>query len=285
MKTIYLSFDLEDWFHRLDHPIGRQMEKWDQLESNIYDNISLLLDLLSHYQLKASFFCLGWMADRYPSVIRRIQSQGHLIGTHGYAHLSPQNCSTQAFRKDLRLSINVLEDICGETVNAYRAPGFHLRLNQSHLFEILIEEGIRIDASIAQSQHLHQTSNLDRPFTIYTPSGTIMEYPLPCNKLGLNYSGGTYFKTYPLALIHYWSRNKAYQMFYFHPRECNSSPINRFSVYSKAYWKQQIGSNSCQQKLIALFYLLSIGQFSRGASLQLPRCNEYDKSINTYPGL
>jgi len=127
LKTMkILTFDVEDWFHILEHESLRGEEVWNSLTSRLDVGVDRILELING--LKATFFCLGWAARKHPDAIKRIAACGHEIACHSDRHILVNRCSPDEFRKDTLCSIKSLEDICGKPIKAYRAPGFSISL-------------------------------------------------------------------------------------------------------------------------------------------------------------
>lgn len=222
----YLTFDLEDWFHILDNSKTAYPDQWIGFPSRIEITLEPLLELCDRYDIKATFFCLGWVAEKYPHLIKRIYEKGHHIGTHGYGHQLVYNQTPKEFREDLRKSIDILESIVDISVKVYRAPGFSITSKNLWAFDILYEEGIRCDSSVFPALRSHggmPRLKVNVPFKLVTLKGfELHEYPLSIvSFLGFHipYSGGGYFRLLPRPLLTRLFRCSEYQMTYFHPRD------------------------------------------------------------------
>ena len=224
-KLFILTFDLEEWFHILDIDDLESHEKWDRFEVRIFNNTYRILELLDRHGLKATFFILSWAAKKYPELVRAISEQGHQIGTHSLHHILIYKMSPKVFHQDLRESIALLEDITGEKVKAYRAPGFSMTRETFWAFDILAEEGIEIDSSIFPASRGHggiKDFVYDHPFRIDAGGHLIKEFPLNIAKfakLRIPFSGGGYFRILPFPAIQFFSRISDYLITYFHPRD------------------------------------------------------------------
>lgn len=151
-----LSIDLEDYFMVSAFEGVVKREDWDRYESRIERNTHRLLDILNgsiRNPVRATFFCLGWIAERYPGLIKRIKEDGHEIACHGYAHKLIYHQSRDAFREDIKKAKSILENIIGEGVIGYRAPTFSITPKSQWAFEVLIEEGFKYDSSIFPIRH------------------------------------------------------------------------------------------------------------------------------------
>lgn len=220
-----LTFDIEDWFHILDNASTRDICEWANYSSRFEPVVDRLLTIVEDRKLKATFFCLGWMAEQHPHVIRRIYSLGHEIGTHSYAHQLAYEQTPQQFTQDLKRSLGILEDVTGEKVRAYRAPGFSLTSSNRWVFEILVEHGIEVDSSVFPAERAHggfAEFGSGGPVLVDTCSGQLKEFPINVFDLfGLKmvFSGGGYFRLLPYHFIRQLSSRTDYLMTYFHPRD------------------------------------------------------------------
>jgi polysaccharide deacetylase family protein (PEP-CTERM system associated) len=240
-----LTFDIEEWFHILDVAAINDTGKWNSFESRISKNIERLLNKLDERQMKATFFCLGWIAKYYPEIIKEISAKGHEIGTHSHMHQLIYQQSPGDFKEDLKTSIGYLEDITGKKVNAYRSPGFSLNRNCLWALDSLIECGIEIDCSIFPAHRAHGgIYDIDNatPFLINHNGAIIKEFPMSVWGKGIfkmGFIGGGYFRLIPYAILNRVIREKPYLMTYFHPRDFDTdqpvlkelSHFKRFKSY------------------------------------------------------
>lgn len=223
-----LTIDLEDWYHLLDHPLTKSPEQWVTFESRVEKNVHWLLELLDKYNIQATWFCLGWVAARYPSLIREVAKR-HEIACHTYLHQLVYEQDRQQFIADAKQAKSVLEDITGCSINTFRAAGFSVTPKSPWYFEALSEVGFRIDSSVfpARRQHGgHPSFGIDKPCRIQTNYGELLEFPLPVKLVAgrsLVYSGGGYFRLLPYQLIRRWIGQSDYSLTYFHPRDFDPS--------------------------------------------------------------
>lgn len=239
-----LTFDIEEWFHLLDYDDTRTEDKWSNYEVRIHKNVDRILDILEESGAKASFFIIGWIAKKYPEIVKKISEKYH-VGTHTMNHQLVWQQSKSEFEKDVEFGIKILEDIAGKPVNAFRAPGFSIRNSEAWAFDVLQKYGIKYDCSVFPSKHAHggmPVDGVDRPFIVKTENGEIKEFPVSVkNVLGkrLIFSGGGYFRLCPYFLVRKWARQSAYNMSYIHPRDLDAgqpvlkglSPVRRFKSY------------------------------------------------------
>ena len=150
-----LTFDLEDWYHLLDHSSTKGEDQWNRFPSRFLPNVDRILNLLDKHSIKATFFCLGWIARKYPAILKNIASLGHEIGCHSDMHQLVFEQSRSEFGKDLDVALKSLEDTIGKKVTSFRAPGFSITENTPWAFECLINAGIEIDSSIFPADRAH----------------------------------------------------------------------------------------------------------------------------------
>ena len=200
----FITFDIEDWFHILDHPETANPSSWDKFESRIDHGVGLILDLMDKHDLKGTFFCLGWIAEKHPHIIKRIDAAGHHIGTHSYYHQLAYEQTEEEYRKDLSDSIRILSDLTGKTIDAYRAPGFSIKESNLWAFDVMAEEGIKYDSSVFPANRAHgglPQFTTDQPCKVITKKGyEIIELPMnTASLLGQKFvfSGGGYFRLLP----------------------------------------------------------------------------------------
>jgi polysaccharide deacetylase family protein (PEP-CTERM system associated) len=240
-----LSFDIEEWFHILDNPETRTTESWRQYESRLQQGVDSILELLDESGQPATFFCLGWVAENHPNVIRSIADAGYEIASHSYAHQLAYEQSQEEFRQDLQRSLAVLQDITGKPVDTYRAPGFSITGANLWAFDELIEAGIKVDCSLFPASRAHGglPSFGDAVPTVGNRGGQdIRLFPINTRSIlgkKIIYSGGGYFRLMPSALLRSWFGSDDYVMTYFHPRDFDPGqpmvpglgPVRRFKSY------------------------------------------------------
>jgi polysaccharide deacetylase family protein (PEP-CTERM system associated) len=224
-----MSVDVEDYFHVsvFDGIVPRA--QWAQMESRVCANTTRLLDLFAEFDVRSTFFVLGWVAERYPHLVKTIADGGHEIASHGYAHRLIYDQTPAKFREDVRKAKQLLEDASGCAVLGYRAPSYSITPRSLWALDILIEEGYRYDSSIFPIRHDRYGIPVSprEPFPIERDSGTLMEVPgstVRVGQLNLPIAGGGYFRLLPYQ----WTRwgiarlNAVEQqaaVFYIHPWE------------------------------------------------------------------
>jgi polysaccharide deacetylase family protein (PEP-CTERM system associated) len=243
------TVDVEDYFQVSAFEKHIHRGQWDRWESRVVANTHRILQLLDRHAVKATFFVLGWIGERYPQLVRDIHARGHEIGSHGYWHRLIYEQTPDEFRADLRRSRDVLQDAIGQPVTAHRAASFSITKKSLWALEILVEEGFLVDSSVFPIHHDRYGIPGAEPrlHRITTAAGPLWEFPPSVAKLaGLNVpvSGGGYFRLYPLAWTLYCLQriNRAERqphIFYVHPWELDphqprigeASPKSRFRHY------------------------------------------------------
>ena len=227
-----LTIDVEDWFQVANLRNVINYEDWDSCESRILPNVSRLLLLLSRMNVKATFFILGWIAEKKPEIVELIHKCGHEIATHGYSHKSIYELSQEDFKQDLGASIEIIEKITGQKVEGYRAPNYSINPDTTWAWEVLAEFGIKYDSSIYPVKHNRYgfVSAPRFPFIINLKEhGKLIEFPLSTVRFLRNnipVAGGAYLRLYPYwfirAAIKKLNANKKPAIIYIHPWELDA---------------------------------------------------------------
>ncbi|MFW5982885.1 MAG: polysaccharide deacetylase family protein [bacterium] len=251
-----LTFDIEEWFHILDNESTKTAKKWKNFEVRIHKNMERIFDILEKTNTKATFFCLGWIAETYPEVVKEIIKRGYEIGSHTRMHQLVYEQKPKEFERDLDYSIKTLEDISGKKIRYFRAPGFSINEESKFAFETLFEYGIEVDASIFPAKRAHggfPSYSKAEPSLIKYNGITLKEFPINYASFfgkSIIYSGGGYFRLLPYALIKRWSRKSDYLMSYLHPRDFDpGQPMIKDLPLSRKF-KSYVGLRSAEKKLI-----------------------------------
>lgn len=215
-----LSFDIEEWFIEKTYKGGLQ---W---KYEAYDNMLLrILDLLDEYSTKATFFCLGSLAQDFSYVIKQISERGHEIGSHSLRHEWINKMTPEEFRTDTIVGNDKIEQITGVKIKSYRAPAFSIGESNKWAFEILSELGIENDCSIfagiREIGGFPQMDGLNNPCKLEIGGSQINEFPITLGKIPfinkkIAYSGGGYFRLLPLSFVKQQINKSDYVMCYFH---------------------------------------------------------------------
>ena len=250
-----LTFDIEDWFHFLEHNSTRTETQWKDYESRVRQNTLNILQFLEKHQQKATFFVIGWIAKKNPGLVKEISGAGHEIGLHSYGHQLIWQQTPEEFRQDLLRNIGILEDQLGYKIDKYRAPGFSVKLKNLWAFDVMAEVGITTDASIFPAARAHggmPSFLYNSPCIIQHNGVSIKEFPMNYTRIaGVRtiFSGGGYFRFWPYSMIKHHTEKSGYVMSYFHPRDFDTKqpllsdlgPYRRFRAY--------YGIHSSQHKL------------------------------------
>ena len=224
-----LTIDVEDYFHVAALAKSIKPEDWDAISPRVSTNIHQLLDLFDEKDVKATHFVLGWVAERFPELIREIDNRGHEIASHGYSHQLVYTQSPCLFEKETRDSKDLLEDIIGKPVQGYRAASYSITRKSLWALDILADLGFKYDSSIFPIAHDRYgiTGSPAFPHLLQTPNkSTLVEYPLSTFRImgqSIPVAGGGYFRLYPYWLSRFFYRKINQQsapfVFYLHPWE------------------------------------------------------------------
>ncbi|GAB3327987.1 DUF3473 domain-containing protein [Marivirga atlantica] len=250
-----LTFDIEEWFHILDNESTRTESDWSKYPSRIYENMNKLFQLLEENNVKATFFCLGWIAKKYPKIIQQIVERGYHIGSHSNLHPLVYEMTPEKFEEDLRISLDKLEQAAGRKVDSYRAPGFSITKDALWSFEILHKYGIKYDASIFPAERSHggiPVLKTPEPFILRYNNIELKEFPINYYaSLGqkLIFSGGGYFRILPYPVIKKFFTKGNYNMTYFHPRDFDPNQPIIPGLNGVRKFKSYVGLKGAYKKL------------------------------------
>lgn len=251
-----LSVDVEDYFHVEAFAGVVSRESWDEYPCRVVENCRRLLDILDRYQAKATFFVLGWVADRFPAIVFEIRNRGHELACHSFWHRKVNSLSPAQFRADTREACDVIEQAASVRVSGYRAPTWSITTGSLWAFDILAEEGFEYDSSIYPIHHdLYGIPGAQRhAYTHVCKNGeSLLEFPPATARVGgVNFpaAGGGYLRIFPLAYTHWVFRQfeKARQplVLYLHPWEIDpeqpriQGPLkSRFRHYTNLHRTQE----------------------------------------------
>ena len=249
-----LTIDLEDWFHILNHAETALPEQWEKFEPRLEKNVNRLLDILEENQQKASWFCLGWIADKYPELVKRI-SASHHIACHSYSHTLVYTQSPAAFKEDTLRAKDKLESISGKSIDSYRASGFSVTPQSPWFFDLLLECGFSYDSSVFPTTRSHggyPGFGSSIPCIVALAGGRIKEFPMNTSRFfgrDFVFSGGGYFRALPYSVISSCFRKSDYVMTYFHPRDFDPTQPRIASLPLKRKIMSYIGLKSSENKL------------------------------------
>ena len=221
-----LTVDLEDWYHVCGAGKLDDSARWSQYESRVVRNTERILSLLRRHRVRATFFVLGYIAEREPSLVRAVAAEGHEIATHGHFHRRVFDMSPEEFREDLERSLGAIAAASGNTVVGYRAPEWSLRPHTMWALSILRKSGILYDSSMVPLTRMGDASFPRKPCTIRTEEGDLREFPLTtvrCFGENLPFTGGLPLRVTPyfyiLSRIRRMNRKGEPALVYIHPWE------------------------------------------------------------------
>jgi polysaccharide deacetylase family protein (PEP-CTERM system associated) len=264
-----LTIDVEDYYHVAVFESVIRFADWERYESRVEQNLQHLLNLLDAYQTKATFFVLGWVAERHPYLVRAIQECGHEVASHGYAHQLLYTQTPSQFREETRRSKRILEDAIGRPIIGYRAASYSITKESLWALEILREEGFEYDSSIFPIHHdrygIPGSSRFCHIVNGHHGAGLIEFPPSTLRLAGTNIpiAGGGYFRIYPYNLTRWGIRYlnlKEHQpaVVYLHPWEIDpDQPRIRASMFSR--FRQYFNLDKTEKRLVRLLQDFTFG--------------------------
>ena len=251
-----LTIDVEDYFQVSAFAPYIQRADWDARECRVERNVGRILDMLAAQKTQATFFTLGWIAQRYPHLVRRIADEGHEVASHGYGHERVSDLTPEAFAHDIRTAKHLLEDIAGVAVTGYRAPSFSIGQGNLWALDVLQQEGYRYSSSIYPIQHDHygmpdapRFAHRIRPDLIEVPPTTLRMF-----NRNLPSSGGGYFRLFPYALSRWMLRqvnqnDQQPAIFYFHPWEIDAAQPRVAGIDARTRFRHYVNIPRMEQRL------------------------------------
>ena len=257
--TNALTIDVEDYFQVSAMAPYIRRDQWDSIECRIEGNVDRLLALLDQHATRATFFTLGWVAERYPQLVRRIVAQGHELASHGHGHQRASDLNRADFLADIVRAKRVLEDVGGVAVRGYRAPSFSIGEGNLWAFDCLRETGHVYSSSIYPIRHDHYGMP-DAPRFAHPVGAGLIEIPVTTLRLGgrnLPSSGGGYFRLLPYALSRWMIRrvnavDKMPAIFYCHPWEFDVGQPRVAGIDAKTRFRHYVNIGRMEQRLAAL---------------------------------
>ena len=267
--------DVEEWFHILELRAGPDLKQWETLESRIEKNFYFLLNTIEKYRAKATFFFLGWIAEKYPRLVTEAHTKGHEIASHGYSHQLIFTQTKEQFRNDIRKSKDILETIINEPVNGYRAPGFSVTNDTLWALEELVAAGYTYDSSIFPTSRAHggiRGAKMD-PYILHLKPGKIIEFPMSVAQyLGkrICFFGGGYMRLFPYFLIKkmgkHVNRGGRPIIIYLHPREIDPHHP-RIKMNAFRYFKSYVNLSTTAAKFSRILEDHELTSFRQWISL------------------
>ncbi len=260
LKSIF-SVDVEDWFHILDLPSAPPMSEWGSLPSRVERNFRRLIEIFSEKDVQVTCFFLGWVAERYPHLVREAVQHGHEIASHGYAHRLVYEGTAEDFHDDIAKAKDILEQTASRAVKGYRSPGFSCTEDVPWFFDMLAEAGHVYDSSVFPAPRGHGGMRIDQlgPHVMTTGSGPLIEFPItvvPLLGRRLCFFGGGYLRLFPYRLINRMARrvlaeNRAV-VFYVHPREIDPAHP-RLPMSARRRFKSYVNLRTTEFKIRRIF--------------------------------
>lgn len=253
--ALAMTIDVEDWFQveNLKDVISRS--SWDSCESRVVNNTNRMLDLLSASEVSATFFVLGWIAERHPNLIQRIFNAGHEVAAHGYGHELIYNITPEQFRQDVQRCKDILEDLTGEAVLGYRAPSFSIT---DWAVDILVDLGFSYDSSafpVNRHDRYGQLEDISLSACIKQIRPGFVEICIPCmpGKFGgLPWGGGGYFRLIPYPIFR-WGikqilRERPAYVFYIHPWEIDPRQPRLIGLKKSHSFRHYLNLDRCEYR-------------------------------------
>jgi polysaccharide deacetylase family protein (PEP-CTERM system associated) len=254
------TIDVEDWFHIMEVTGTPELASWDALPTRIEANFRILLELLDQCHVKATCFVLGWVATRFPQLLREAAELGHDIASHGYSHQIVHGLSPKQFREDIRSAKAAIEDATGRSAKGYRAPGFSITTDTPWAFDEIIQAGYIYDSSVFPATHGHggMPGAPRHPYFVRSDAGRLIEFPVSICDTPFGpqcFSGGGYLRLIPLwlvmAMAHKVRNDGRGVVWYIHPREIDPEHP-RLQMSLKRRFRSYVNLRSTVGKLRAI---------------------------------
>lgn len=262
-----LTIDVEDYFQVSAFAPYIQRDQWDTRDCRVERNVERILGMLDVHATKATFFTLGWIAERYPHLVRRIVDSGHELASHGYGHERVSDLSEAAFSEDIESAKKLLEDLSGHEVKGYRAPSFSIGQGNLWAFDCLERAGYRYSSSIYPIRHDHYGMP-DAPRFAHQVRAGLLEVPVSTARFfDRNWpaSGGGYFRLMPYAMSR-WLLQRVNQVdrqpviFYFHPWEIDAGQPRIDGINAKTRFRHYLNLHKMEARLEHLLADFSWGR-------------------------
>ena len=256
MITNALTIDVEDYFQVSAFAPYIRRDEWDSRECRVERNVDRILAMLDSQRIQATFFTLGWIAERYPQLVRRIVAGGHELASHGYGHERASDLTPAAFGADITHAKQLLEDLSGVEVRGYRAPSFSIGVKNLWAFDSLARAGYRYSSSIYPIRHDHYGMP-DSPRFAYRVGAGLLEVPVTTvrwRKRNFPSSGGGYFRLLPYPVSRWLMRrvntvDREPAVFYFHPWEIDPDQPRVAGVDARSRFRHYVNIGRNEQRL------------------------------------
>lgn len=268
--TNALTIDVEDYFQVSAFAPYIRRDEWDSRECRVERNVDRILALLAQHQTQATFFTLGWVAERYPAMVRRIVAGGHELASHGYGHQRASDLTPQELFDDVYRAKAILEDLGGQPVLGYRAPSFSIGTGNLWALDTLLQAGYRYSSSIYPVKHDHygmpdapRFAHEVRPGLIEVPPTTLRVF-----ERNLPSSGGGFFRLLPYSVSRWMlqqvnARDAQSAIFYFHPWEIDEDQPRVSGIDAKTRFRHYVNIDRNERKLDRLLRDFRWGRMDR----------------------
>jgi polysaccharide deacetylase family protein (PEP-CTERM system associated) len=254
--TNAMTIDVEDYFQVSAFAPYIARTEWDNRECRVERNIQTILEMLARHYTHATFFTLGWIAERYPQLVRQIVNNGHELASHGYGHQRASEQSPEDFFNDIDRAKKLLEDLSGQHILGYRAPSFSIGKGNLWAYDALLEAGYHYSSSIYPIAHDHYGMP-DSPRFAYEVRPGLTEIPITTVRLferNFPSSGGGYFRLLPYPVTRWLiqrvnTRDQQPGMFYFHPWEIDPDQPRVQGINHKAKFRHYVNLAQTQARL------------------------------------
>lgn len=268
--TNALTIDVEDWFQVSAFAPYIRRTDWESRECRVERNVDRLLQMLDARGVQATFFTLGWVAERYPHLVRRIVAGGHELASHGYGHERASDLDRAALRADLDRAKKLLEDIGGVAVRGYRAPSFSIGHGNLWAFDMLAETGHAYSSSIYPIRHDHYGMP-DAPRFAHRRDNGLLEIPVTTVRLGernLPSSGGGWFRLFPYPVTRWMiervnREDRQSAIFYMHPWEIDPAQPRVPGIDAKTRFRHYVNIGRTERRLQRLLEDFRWGRMDR----------------------
>jgi polysaccharide deacetylase family protein (PEP-CTERM system associated) len=262
-----LTVDVEDYFQVSAMAPHIARDSWDSQPCRVERNVQRLLAMFSEHQARATFFTLGWVAERYPQIVRDIVAGGHELASHGFGHERASDLNRADFAQDVRRARSLLEDIGGQKVRGYRAPSFSIGRQNLWAFDVLLEAGYTYSSSVYPVQHDHYGMP-DAPRFPYAARPGLTEVPITTTQLmgrNLPAGGGGYFRLAPYRLSRWALRrvntiDRRPAIFYMHPWEIDPGQPRVAGTSLKTRFRHYVNLSRTESRLNRLLADFSWGR-------------------------
>jgi polysaccharide deacetylase family protein (PEP-CTERM system associated) len=273
--TNALTVDVEDYFQVSAMAPHIARDSWDSQPCRVERNVQRLLALFAEHRAQATFFTLGWIAERYPQLVRDIVAGGHELASHGYGHLRASEQSRADFTQDVQRAKALLEDISGQAVRGYRAPSFSIGHSNPWAFDVLLESGYQYSSSVYPVQHDHYGMP-DAPRFPYASRPGLVEVPITTTRmLGRNLpaGGGGYFRLAPYVLSRWALRrvnaiDRRPAIFYMHPWEIDPGQPRIPGTSLKTRFRHYVNLARTEPRLARLLHDFKWGRMDQAFDLR-----------------